>query len=243
MQNMTHYWTKINSIILNVLTPTQWVVQGNGSLSPNKWYLLIVNHRSWTDIIVLYKLFYKKLPIFKFFLKKELIWQIPVAGIACWLLDFPFLIRHTKKDIRKHPELKNKDIETTRKACNKFKLTPCTVINFAEGTRFTPQKHSKQDSPFKQLLKPKSTGIGLVLEEMEDYIKDIVDVTIKYSEPKPTFWRLISGKIKQITVTYRMLPVSSDLIGDYYKNREFRKHLQNWLNHIWQEKEQILEKL
>jgi len=243
MQNINYYWTGINKFILNTFTSTQWVLQGKDKLSPDQWYLLTANHRAWTDIIVVYKMLYNQLPPFKFFLKKELIWQIPFAGIGCWCLDFPFLIRHTKEAIRKHPELKNKDIETTRKACDKFKLSPCTIINFAEGTRFTPEKHSKQNSPYQQLLKPKSAGIGLVLEEMKNHIHELVDVTIKYSDTHPTFWHLISGQIKKITVAYRIVPVSSDLIGNYYEDREFRKHIQNWLNHLWEEKEKILNGL
>jgi len=49
------------------------------------------------DILVLEKVFNRKVPMLKFFIKKELLWTLPVAGWAAWLLDFPFMERYHKR--------------------------------------------------------------------------------------------------------------------------------------------------
>jgi 1-acyl-sn-glycerol-3-phosphate acyltransferase len=70
---------------------------------------------------------------------------VPVIGLAWWALDFPFMKRHSRAALRKNPELRQQDRETTRKACAKFALVPTSVMNFAEGTRFT--RPSTRPSP------------------------------------------------------------------------------------------------
>lgn len=67
--------------------------------------------------------------------------------------DFPFMRRYSQLFLLKYPHLKGKDIEITKKACQKYKDLPVSIMNFVEGTRFTPEKHKKQESPYKNLLK------------------------------------------------------------------------------------------
>ena len=62
--------------------------------------------------------------------------------------------------VEKYPEKKGKDIEATRKSCERYKDEPITLINFIEGTRFTPEKHAVQRSPYQHLLKPKAGGLA-----------------------------------------------------------------------------------
>ncbi|WP_340638171.1 1-acyl-sn-glycerol-3-phosphate acyltransferase [Salinicola tamaricis] len=57
-------------------------------LSPAQWWLVIANHRSWTDIIVMLYVLTDRLPMPKFFLKRELI-LVPIVGLAWWALEFP----------------------------------------------------------------------------------------------------------------------------------------------------------
>jgi len=235
-----HYWNVFNNFVFKFFLPTRWIINIPPTMDPEHWYLLIANHRSWTDILILYTVFNKKSDRFAFFLKRELLWLLPIIGTACYLLDFPFLVRHSKKDLRKNPNLKGKDIETTKTACEKFKSSPCTIINFLEGTRFTNERAKRQKSPYKHLLKPKATGVALVLNSMQNHLNSILDVTIRYSTPTPTFWKVISGQVKTIEITARLLPISKEMIGDYYGDRDFRKTLQQYLNHIWSEKDQLL---
>jgi 1-acyl-sn-glycerol-3-phosphate acyltransferase len=173
-------------------------------------------------------------------MKKELLWTLPVAGLACWILGFPFMKRYSKNYLKKHPEKAGKDLEITKKACEKFKNQPITIVNFIEGTRFTPQKRERQASPYKHLLKPKAGGFAFVLSAMSGHLNHIVNTTIIYP-PETNLWRFMCGKTKKIIVRYEVTPVPPELIGDYFHNKEFRIRLQRWLNQFWHEKDQLIE--
>lgn len=235
-------WVSGNSVIQNLTIGTEWDVQGVEQLKRDEWYMVVANHQSWVDIFVLQRVLNRKVPFIKFFLKKELIW-VPAFGIAWWALDFPFMVRYTKKFIRKYPHLKGKDVETTRKACEKFRYKPVSVMNFVEGTRYTEEKHHRQQSPFKHLLKPKAGGTGFVLGAMNEALHQIVDVTIYYPGGIPTFWQLLSGQIDKVVVRVNVLPIGPELIGDYDSDKEYRKTIQKYINGLWTEKDALLEEL
>jgi 1-acyl-sn-glycerol-3-phosphate acyltransferase len=169
----------------------------------------------------------------KFFLKKELIW-IPFLGLAWWALDYPFLERSAAA---------YKDMQTTLKACEKFGTMPTSVMNFVEGTRFTIEKHRKQRSPYANLLKPKAGGIAFVLTAMGEQIHSILDVTIVYPQGAQNFWGLLCGRVGEIKVRVEPLPVDGELLGDYFRDREFRKRFMTWLNTLWVEKDKRMEAL
>jgi len=236
LNRIAHNWIVCNNLILKATRHIEWTVLGTENLNRDRWYLVLANHQSWTDIVVLQKIFYGKIPFLKFFLKKELIW-VPVLGIAWWALDFPFMKRYTPSFIEKHPHLKGKDIEITRRACAKFKHIPVSIMNFLEGTRFTPEKHHRQDSPYRNLLRPKSGGIGFVFSTMGEQISGILDVTIAYPGGPYSFWDFLCGRVKKIMVHVEELPVSGDLIGDYVNDAAYRKHFQQWLNKLWKDKD------
>jgi 1-acyl-sn-glycerol-3-phosphate acyltransferase len=221
---------------------TRWEVQGIETLKRSEWYLVLANHQSWVDILVLQRIFNRQIPFLKFFIKKELFW-LPVLGQAWWAMDFPFVKRYTKSDLQKKPHLKGKDIEIMRKACKKFKKMPVSIMNFVEGTRFTNEKHRRQKSPYSHLLKPKAGGIAFVLGSLGGQIHRVLDVTIVYPDGVTNFWALLCGKIRKIKVRVRSLPVSPELLGDYANDRRFRARLQHWLNNIWAEKNQYIEEM
>jgi len=136
-------WIEINSFNSKLFCKIDWDIRGLEKLEKKDWYLVISNHQSWVDILALQTTLNRKIPMLKFFLKKELIW-IPFLGLAWWGLDFPFMKRYSKKQLQENPNLKGKDLEITKKACEKFKLTPVSVMNFVEGTRLhRTKKHSK----------------------------------------------------------------------------------------------------
>ncbi|MGL5776801.1 MAG: acyltransferase, partial [Aeromonas veronii] len=170
-------WIGFNNLIQKTIIKTPFEVVGVDKGRRNEWYMVIANHQSWVDILVLQRVFNQKIPFLKFFLKKELIW-VPFLGLAWWALDFPFMRRYSRKFLEKHPHLKGKDIETTRKACARFRHIPVSVMNFVEGTRFTGSKHQKQGSPYRHLLLPKAGGIAFTLAAMGDQLHQLVDVTI-----------------------------------------------------------------
>ena len=221
---------------------TQWEVQGIETLERSDWYLVLANHQSWVDILVLQRIFHRRIPFLKFFIKKELFW-LPVLGQAWWAMDFPFVKRYTKRYLQKKPHLKGKDLEITRQACKKFKKIPVSIMNFVEGTRFTNEKHSTQQSPYSHLLKPKAGGIAFVLSSMGEQIHRILDVTIVYPDGVTNFWALLCGKVRKIKVHVRSLPVSAEQVGDYTNDAHYRAGLQRWLNNIWAEKNRYIEEV
>lgn len=234
-------WATTSGGFLN-LRRHRWNIEGKDNLSPHHWYLLISNHQTWLDILVLGYVFGRKIPVIKFFMKQELLWGLPILGLSCWFLGYPFLRRHSRYEVRKQPELKGQDIKTTKKACEKFKEFPTTVMNFVEGTRFTKVKQQRQSSPYLHLLKPKSGGISIVIKELRHDLSGILNVTIHYSQPL-TLWKYFCGNCSTVTVFYELLPINTNLIGDYYEDRSFRRYFQKWLNSIWKQKDVLLNKL
>ncbi|WP_144392589.1 acyltransferase [Pleionea sediminis] len=232
-------WISVNSMLAHKHCQIDIEWPDNANFSVKDWYLVMANHQSWVDIYVLQKIFNRKIPFLKFFLKKELIY-VPLLGLAWWALDFPFMKRHNKAYLKKHPEKKGQDLETTKKACEKFKHIPISVMNFVEGTRFTPQKAKKQNSPYKHLLKPKSGGIGTVLSILGEQMNTVVDVTIHYPDGIPTFWDFLCARLNTIKVKVRLLDVKSEIIGDM-NDSDVRIRVQTWLNQIWIEKDQMIE--
>ena len=236
-------WIDLNAHFKDLARSTKWDVKGlEQGFNLDASYLVVSNHRSWADIFVLQRIFNHRIPFLKFFLKKELMW-VPVLGVAWWGLDFPFMKRYSRHFIKKHPELKGKDMETTRKFCAKFKMSPVTVLNFLEGTRYNYQKHEKQNSPFRHLLLPKAGGIAIVLSSMGEYLSKIVDVTIVYPENEPPmpFWDFLKGSIPTIVVRIRTLNIPEEFLGkDYEDDQAFREQFQKWINQLWKEKDQAV---
>lgn len=230
-------WISINNGIHAMTKKIRWHVEGLESLKRNDWYLVLSNHQSWADILVLQKIFNRRIPFMKFFLKQQLIW-VPVIGLGWWALDFPFMKRYSKSYLAKHPEMKGKDMETTRKACEKFRTMPVSIMNFVEGTRYTPVKAAKMQSPFKHLLKPKAGGAGFVLTAMGEQLHRILDVTIVYPQKAHSFWDFLCGKVTDIRVHVRSLPITSELVGNYEDDKEYRVRFQAWLNELWLDKDQ-----
>ncbi len=236
-------WISGNSAWMALTQRVTWDVQGIEGLNPRSWYLVNCNHQSWVDILVLQHLFNRRIPLLKFFLKQQLIW-VPVMGLAWWALEFPFMRRHSEEFLKKHPEMRGKDQETTRKACEKFALIPTSVMNFLEGTRFTRAKHQRQKSPYKHLLKPKAGGIALALNAMGDKFQAILDVTIVYPDGAPAFWQFLTGKVHCITVRVRALPIPQHLAqGDYAGDGAVREAYQKWVHQMWLDKDAQIDAL
>ncbi len=241
INRIANNWIAVNNLNLRITKRIRWDVRGTDGLKLNEWYLVLANHQSWTDILVLQKIFHKKIPFLKFFLKKELIW-VPLMGAAWWALEFPFMKRYSEAFLKKRPHLRGKDIEITRKACEKFKTIPISVMNFVEGTRFSIEKQRKQGSPFRNLLKPKAGGIAFVLSSMGEQMHSILDVTISYPEGLRSFWGFLCGKVREVRVRVEAIPVPRDLVGDY-QDASHREKFQRWLNTLWNEKDRCLDGL
>lgn len=243
LNTIAWYWIGFNNTLMNLLHRVEWDVRGAEELSKEHWYFVTCNHQSWADIPAIQYVLNSKIPLLKFFLKKQLIW-VPLLGVAWWALDFPFMHRHTKEQIAKRPELKGKDIEATKAACEKFRYTPVTIFNFMEGTRFTPEKHQRQNSPYKHLLKPRAGGTAFVFGAMGEMIHTMLDVTIVYPGGRPGIWDYLCGRVRKIVIDIRTREVPERFLGmDYENNREVRVDFQRWVSEIWAEKDQRIETL
>ncbi len=229
----------VNSWLLRYISGVRITIDTVGDLQSSQSYLVICNHQSYADIIVLQKVLNYKIPFLKFFLKQALIW-IPLFGLAWWALDFPFMRRFTKDYLKKHPDQAGKDFEITQKACQKFKGSAVSIMNFVEGTRFTPEKKHRQNSPYQKLLKPKAGGVGYVLSLMSDQIHHLVNVTLDYREIKLSLWHMLGGWIPHIFVKVEVLEIPQSVKGDYRQHAQNRIKIQRWLNGIWQDKDILL---
>ena len=240
---IAEFWILCNSGWMKLTGRTEWDVAGYEQLAYDGWYLVISNHQSWVDILALQHNLNRRMPMLKFFLKQELIW-VPIIGICWWALDFPFMKRYTKAYLDRHPEKAGQDVAATRRACEKFKPTPVAVFNFLEGTRFTQAKHDQQQSPFRYLLKPKSGGVAFVLDAMGSQLRSLVDITIHYPDGNPTFWDLLSGRIRKVVMRCEVKPIPEQFLGKDYQNDEaFRSEFQAWITSLWEAKDAQLERL
>ena len=129
---MGENWISTNAVIFSLVNRTRYKVTGPDELRRDNWYLLLVNHQTWVDIIALQTVLNRRIPFLKFFVKQQLIW-FPLLGLAFWALDMPFMRRYSKDYLARHPEKKGQDLEMTRKACARFSLDPDERHQFCRG--------------------------------------------------------------------------------------------------------------
>ena len=234
-------WIAWNSRWIGFIQSAPWDVEGVDDLRYAGWYLVNCNHQSWVDIFVLQRVLNRRIPMLKFFLKQQLIY-VPVIGLAWWALDFPFMKRHSRAALRKRPELRMEDRETTRRACEKFRAVPTSVMNFAEGTRITPEKHKASSSPYRHLLKPKAGAMAMALNAMGSKFESLIDVTIVYPDGVPSFWEFASGQAGRIVVRVRQVPIPPAFCtSDYTADSSFRSAFHRWLSGLWTEKDEQID--
>ncbi|WP_109021242.1 acyltransferase, partial [Klebsiella pneumoniae] len=237
---MMYCWCEGLALLLHLNPWLKWDVQGLEGLNKKNWYLLISNHHSWADIVVLCVLFRKHIPMNKYFLKQQLAW-VPFIGLACWALDMPFMRRYSRSYLIRHPERRGKDVETTRRSCEKFRAHPTTIVNFVEGSRFTEEKKRETRSPYHNLLPPKAAGIAMALNVLGSQFDKLLNVTLCYldNHTRP-FYDMLSGRLTRIVVRINLVPIGEELHGDYVNDKNFKRGFQRWLNGLWEEKDRQL---
>ncbi|MFT5793611.1 MAG: 1-acyl-sn-glycerol-3-phosphate acyltransferase [Saprospiraceae bacterium] len=181
--------------------------------------LVISNHRSWFDIIALQTVIVPHGPIIKFLIKKELIY-VPVVGWICLALNFPRLTRGQQ------PGGREKDFDSVTSAVMELDNSPFALLNFIEGTRFTPAKRDSNNSRYQHLLNPKTGGFRIMLNNLPH--ADIVDVTLIYP-CEMNFWECLSGRLKRLDV--HVSCSKADDITD----------IKQWINARWDEKELLYQ--
>ena len=236
-------WVAFNSRMVDLVTRTRFTVTIDADLRRDGHYLVLANHQSWVDIPAMQYVFNRRIPLLRFFLKQELFW-VPLLGLAWWALDFPFMRRYSREQLARHPELIGKDIEATRRACERFGEIPVSITNFLEGTRSTPQKRAATRSPYRHLLRPKAGGAAFVIDAMRDGLHAILDVTVAYPAGRPTMLDLFGNRIPEVRIDVRERPIPREFFGrDYQSDAAFRQRFKAWTHAIWEEKDARIDAL
>lgn len=236
-------WVGANNRIFDLLLPTVWDVRGVEGMQYNAHHLIISNHISWVDIFALLRVFHGHAAFIRFFLKDEMFW-VPIIGQACWALDFPFMKRHTAEYLARHPEKRGTDLQTTRRACRRYRGIPVAIANFVEGTRFSTEKQADQSSPYRWLLRPRIGGISFVFAVLGDELDSFYDVTLAYPGHDVTFGELITGRVARITAVARRIDVPPELcIPEVAEPGPARERFKVWIEQIWREKDALLDRL
>lgn len=240
---VANVWLAVILWWLEKVLRIRFEVENQAELSMKNWYILISNHQSWVDIFALFYVAKGKIPLLKFFVKKELAYM-PVVGQAWWALDYPFMGRYSAAAVAKNPDKKNHDLKATQKACEKFSYVPTSVVNFIEGTRFTAEKHRRQKMPYKHLLRPKAAGIAFAIQALGAKFSSMIDATIVYQGAPPTFWDLGCGRVGAVIIRVRQVAIPERFINmDYQNNRADKKAFQQWLHELWQLKDEHISQI
>lgn len=238
---MADTWNACNSAIFRLTQPTRVEARLPEKLSRRESYLLVCNHRSWVDVVMLWHLLGGRVPFLRFFLKSELIW-LPILGPAGAMLGFPFMKRYSKELVARKPHLKGADLATTRRACERFRYEPVALVNFVEGTRFSRAKHGHQQSPYRHLLKPRAGGLAFAMAALDGIGYRLLDCTIHYPQGTVSFLDLFCGRIRSVRVEIEEMAVPRELArGDYLGDESYRAAFQRWLGGVWERKDERLD--
>ena len=192
-----------------------------GELPAHDSPIIISNHQTWMDIPVLHgAVTADGGPTLKFLIKRELLW-VPIIGWICYSLNFPRLNRGKGTDAR------IRDYAAIQAFSSSLHDERGALMIYAEGTRFTNEKHKNQSSPFQHLLVPRPGGLKIAMDTVP-VNTPVVDVTIVYHGPTH-FWRCLGGSTKEIDVIIRTY--QAEEISD----------VRNWLDQRWQEKDAFFD--
>lgn len=237
-----------NAFLIRLTNKADWDIQGVENVKVNGSCIIISNHVTWADIVLLCHIYRGRIPITKFFLKQSLIW-IPIIGQVCYAVGMPFLRRYTRAQILKNPKLKTKDLDATRKACKSLIHYPSTLVNFVEGTRFTEAKAVAQKTPYRNLMPPKAASLAVALGIIGNKIDCVLNTTLIYPDSKSgsnIFFTLLCGRLNKFTARVEVITketIEQSMVGDYLGDKQFKRAFTNQLRDIWQAKDENISAL
>jgi len=128
-------------------------------------------------------------------------------------------------------------------SCRRFKRSPSTVFSYAEGTRNNPKKYKLQESPYKNLLKPKIGGMATAISAI-DNIDTLVDFSLIYKSNKRSAWSFLNGEMKDVKVLIKKYKIPDHLKNKNYSiDKQYRIDFKDWIEEIWEEKDREIERL
>lgn len=236
-------WAATAAQIYHHTQATRWRIDGLEQLDYTSSYLVVANHISAVDVLVLQRVFNRRIPFLKFFAKRELLW-FPLLGLAWWALDIPFVRRYSQEEQARDPSLRGRDLAMARQWCERYRGTPTAIASYPEGTRFSVAKHARQASPYRYLLRPKAGGLAFVLGVMGDQLDKMLDVTVVFPDGHTGFWDFLAGRIAEIVVHIETLPVPARFVGgDYVNDPAYREEVQAWTRALWERKDALIARL
>ncbi|MBU3843488.1 MAG: 1-acyl-sn-glycerol-3-phosphate acyltransferase [Candidatus Anaerobiospirillum pullicola] len=246
-QAVFYLWVSNNSFLMWLTNRIKWDIQGADIKKIQGSCFIISNHVTWTDIVMLGHIYRGKIPITKFFLKHSLIY-IPILGQACYSLGMPFLRRYSRNELLKNPQLKMKDINATRKACLNLLEHPSSLVNFVEGTRYTPQKAAAQKSPYRHLMPPKAASLAIALGLIGEHIDCMLNTTLIYpgKHEGSIFMQMLCGRLKHVIARVEVIDketIAKHMVGDYLYDKQFKHAFTMYLRDMWQRKDEQIEAL
>ncbi len=235
----------IDHFLLVVLLGINLEVSGLEDIEHNKNYLVVSNHQSWADILILQSLLNKRAALIKFIVKQELIY-LPLVGLICWAYEYPFVKRQSMKSTDPRQTDRKSDLGTINKRFRDLgrKGHTTAIVNFVEGTRFNPLKSKRVASPYRHLMKPRAGGLTHILQTFGSQFDYLLDITLVYHTQPPVFWSLLGGSCKSVRIEIRKVPMKdllktiskSDSTPDYHQVSE-------WLKTFWEEKDQKIDQI
>ena len=200
-------------------------VKNRDVIPKNQPYIIVANHYSWVDIVILYAIIFTQSQSFVFVMKRSLI-KIPMIGVVCWGLGHPLLYRG--KSRRKNLEILS---EGARKSC----IYNHGILIFPEGTRYTKVDSYPQD--YQSLLKPRTVGFECIVKNMISQMNNeqkaasakvpVLDVSLRYSVKEHGIWDFLGRKAGSVYVYSEL----------HYITQEEAKP---WLLETWVRKDQWL---
>lgn len=220
------------------------IVLTGDAFFPNEAALVVCNHRSWLDTIILYSLArqVRMHGDVKFLAKRSLL-AFPVFGFAGWILDVTIFIKRQSSSAGRRMGKMFSSLTDPRRD-----RLPYWLINYLEGTRFTVKKRNdalvfakKRDlKHLHHVLQPRTKGFIATVHALRGNAQVVYDVTIGYNEDNfheisPSFNEMYftpSRTDRIIHVHQRRIPLSTVP----HDEEELRK----WIYTLYEQKDELL---
>ena len=214
---------RVDNALLRHVSGASWNVE-DLALDPARPHIVLANHRSWADILIVQSVVATRGPIVKFLAKRELIYM-PIFGLIIVAFDFPVLRRRTRRGADP-PNRRDDDRRRVREASAALIDSPAAILSFAEGTRFTDAKRATGGAPYDHLLAPRPGGLAAMIEALAPGGGQIVDLTLAYPR-SVSLWEFLGGAAGPIEIAWETVPIASVAPEDAH----------DWLVHCWKRKD------
>ncbi len=223
----------LDSVIWRLVSGVRIVMTGGPLPRLRDNCIVMANHQSWADILILQKVLLLRTPPLKWLVKRELLF-VPIIGLICWAYGYPLLHRIPEEQLRDNPELRALDQAQVRAACAGLLEHPGTLMNFPEGTRYTSAKATRRNSPYEFLLPPRSGGMYTLVNALDTQLAGVIDITIQYPRTPPTLWDFLGGLYPEVRVRCEYIPRSELPTGT---EADRRAAIREWLRERWLRKD------